>query len=86
MPEGDLILSDLYKTPEMNVSDIELSNKPKIIEIASVEKKLWLPKVGRILKKSEKPNIFVRDIRICLQKLSQILQILNIIAKKFIWK
>ena len=56
----------------MNVSDIELSNKPKIIEIGSVEKKLWLLKVRRILKKSENPKIFVRDIRISLQKLSQI--------------
>ena len=73
MPEIDPILPDLYKTPEMNVSDIELSNKPKIIEIGSVEKKLWLLEVGGISKKSENPQIFVRDIRISLQKLSQIL-------------
>ena len=36
----------------MNVSDIELFKKPKIIEIGSVEKKLWLREVSDLGKNS----------------------------------
>ena len=46
----------------MNVSDIELFKKPKIIEIGSVEKKLELREVGGFWKKSENPGIFVPGI------------------------
>ena len=82
MPESESILLDVYKTSEMNVSDTELSKKSKIIEIGSAEKKLWLLKVGWISKKSQNPKIFVRDFRIFLHKLSQILKIRKI-RKKF---
>ena len=46
----------------MNVSDIELFKKSKIIEIGSVEKKLELRKVGGFSKKSGNPEIFVPKI------------------------
>ena len=46
----------------MNVSDIELFKKSKIIEIGSVEKKLELREVGGFWKKSENPGIFVPEI------------------------
>ena len=46
----------------MDVSDIELFKKSKIIEIGSVEKKLALRKVGGFSKKSENPGIFVPEI------------------------
>ena len=36
------LTQNLWKTPEMNVSDLELFRKPKIIEIDPVEKKLHL--------------------------------------------
>ena len=70
-----MFLSDSTKTPEMNELDIELSKKSKIIEIGSVEKMLRLFKVGGISKKSENPEIFVNEIQVFLQKLSQILKI-----------
>ena len=40
----------------MDVSDIELFKKSKIIEIGSVEKKLELREVGGFSKKSENPR------------------------------
>ena len=46
----------------MNVSDIELFKKSKIIEIGSVEKKLRLREVGAFWKKSGNPRIFVSEI------------------------
>ena len=46
----------------MNVSDIELFKKSKIIEIGSVEKKLQLREVGAFWKKSGNPGIFVSEI------------------------
>ena len=46
----------------MNVSDIELFKKSKIIEIGSVEKKLELREVGGFWKKPENPEIFVPEI------------------------
>ena len=46
----------------MNVSDIELFKKSKIIEIGSVEKKLQLREVGAFWKKSGKAGIFVPEI------------------------
>ena len=84
LSESDIISPNLYKTPEMNVSDIELSKKSKIIEIGSEKKKLQPLKVGDISKKSENLKIFVNEIQIFLQKLSQILK--NIwFLKKFIF-
>ena len=47
----------------MNELDTELSKKPKIIEIGSVEKKLRLLKVGDFSKKSRNPDIFVPKIQ-----------------------
>ena len=46
----------------MNVSDIELFKKSKIIEIGSVEKKLALRKVEGFSKKSENAGIFAPEI------------------------
>ena len=46
----------------MNVSDLELFKKSKIIKIGSVKKKLRLPKVGGFWKKSGNPEIFVPGI------------------------
>ena len=46
----------------MNVSDIELFKKSKIIEIGSVEKKLQLHKVGGFSKKNRKYRNFVPKI------------------------
>ena len=46
----------------MNVSDIELFKKSKIIEIGSVKKKLRLREVGGFWKKSGNPEIFVPEI------------------------
>ena len=46
----------------MNVSDIELFKKSKIIEIDSVKKKLRLREVGGFWKKSGNPGIFVPEI------------------------
>ena len=46
----------------MNVSELVLFKKSKIIEIGSVEKKLELRKVGSFSKKSENPEIFVPKI------------------------
>ena len=50
------------KSAEMNVSDIELFKKSKIIEIGSVEKKLELREVGGFWGKSGNPGIFVPEI------------------------
>ena len=47
------------KSAEMNVSDLELFKKSKIIEIGSVNKKLRLREVGGFWKKSGNPEIFV---------------------------
>ena len=55
----------------MNVSDIELSKKSKIIEIGLEKKKLQPLKVGDISKKSENLRMFVREIQVLLQKLSR---------------
>ena len=46
----------------MNVSDIELFKKSKIIEIGSVEKKLRSGEVGGFGGKSGNPEIFVLEI------------------------
>ena len=46
----------------MNVSDIELFKKSKIIEIGSVKKKLHLREVGGFWGKSGNPGIFVPEI------------------------
>ena len=62
------------KTAEMDVSDIELSKKSKIIEIGSVEKKLQLFKVGEISENFGNPGFSYSKIQICLPKLSQILK------------
>ena len=47
------------KSTEMNVSDLELFKKSKIIEIGSVKKKLQRREVGGFWKKSGNPEIFV---------------------------
>ena len=57
------------KTAEMDVSDIELSKKSKIIEIGSVEKKLRLFKVGEISENFGNPGFSYSKIQICLPKL-----------------
>ena len=46
----------------MNVSDIELFKKSKIIKIGSVKKKLRPREVGGFWKKSGNPGIFVPEI------------------------
>ena len=71
------------KSTEMNVPDLELFKKSKIIEIGSVEKKLRLFKVEGISKKSQNPEIFVNEIQAFLQKLSQISKNLKIVKKFF---
>ena len=50
------------KSAEMNVSDIELFKKSKIIEIGSVRKKLRYREVGDFLEKIGNPGIFVPEI------------------------
>ena len=65
----------------MNVSDIELSKKPKIIEIGSEKKKLQPLKVGDISKKSGNLRMFVREIQVLLQKLSRLVEFLRIVKK-----
>ena len=80
------------KTAEMDVSDIELSKKSKIIEIGSVEKKLQLFKVGEISENFGNPGFSYSKIQICLPKLSQILKnsgnrkkVFHIILFQFLW-
>ena len=46
----------------MNVSDLVLFKKSKIIEIGSVEKKVRAPRSWRFFEKSENPEIFVPEI------------------------
>ena len=65
----------------MNVSDRELSKKPKIIEIGSEKKKLQPLKVDDISKKSENLKMFVREIQVLLQKLSRLVEFLRIVKK-----
>ena len=81
LSESDIISPKLYKTPEMNVSDIELSKKSKIIEIGSEKKKLQPLKVGDISKKSENLKLFVSEIQILPQKLSRLIEFLPILKK-----
>ena len=83
LSESDIISPKLYKTPEMNVSDIELSKKSKIIEIGSEKKKLQTLKVGDISKKSENLKMFVREIQVLLRKLSRLVEFLQIVKKFF---
>ena len=52
------VLPDI-KSAEMNVSDLELFKKSKIIEIGSVNKKLQLREVGGFGKFPGIPKIFV---------------------------
>ena len=62
----------------MNVSDIELFKKSKIIKIGSVKKKLRPREVGGFWKKSGNPEIFVPESGSLGQKLSGTMNISRI--------
>ena len=53
----------------MNVSDLVLFKKSKIIEIGSVEKKLELREVGDFTKKSENPGFSYLKSGVLIPKL-----------------
>ena len=57
---GTLILLCVSKIAEMNESDPWLFIESKNFQIGSVEKYLWLLKIGEISKKPENPRNFIK--------------------------